>query len=157
MARTTAVPKRSGSATTSSTGTPSIVSPTARRSLRSTSATIWGSSAKRASTGRRIRLRAHHGQALARVAPAPHVAGRLAPQGVGDPADELPRAVEREPALRPRLGLARERREDLRLDLRPDPRHGAQPSGGRGLAELLGRGTPSARAISTERLDVSPR
>ena len=48
---TSSVPKRAGSATTSSTGTPSTVTPTARRSLRSSTDTIAGSASNASSTG----------------------------------------------------------------------------------------------------------
>ncbi len=46
-----AVPNCSGEATTNSSGTPSTVTPTARRSLCSTTATICGSPTNRATTG----------------------------------------------------------------------------------------------------------
>src|SRR5438034_727596 len=52
VATTNSVPKRAGSATTSSTGTPSTVTPTARRSLRSSTETIAGSASNASSTGR---------------------------------------------------------------------------------------------------------
>src|SRR5436309_15494982 len=51
VARSNSVPKRDGSATTSSTGTPSTVTPTARRGARSTTDTIAGSRPNASSTG----------------------------------------------------------------------------------------------------------
>src|SRR5436309_5462333 len=51
VARRSSVPKRAGSATTSSTGTPSTVTPTARRGSRSSTDTIAGSDSKASSTG----------------------------------------------------------------------------------------------------------
>ena len=89
VARTSAVPKRSGSATTSSTGTPSTVSPTARRSSCSITATICGSAAKRASTGagsaaaHTTASRSHESRHR-RTSPAD-----LAAERRRDPADEL--------------------------------------------------------------------
>ena len=153
VARSSAVPKRSGAATTSSTGTPSTVTPTARRSSRSITATIWGSAAKRAEQGARIRRRADHRELLARVAPAPHVARRLAAERRRDAADQLPGAVEQQPAPRPRLGLAGERLEQPRLGLRPDPGHAAQPARGRRLAQLVG----GAHAERPRQLHRAPR
>src|SRR5438045_5098540 len=50
VARRSSVPKRAGSATTSSTGTPSTVSPTQRRSARSTTVTISGDAANASMT-----------------------------------------------------------------------------------------------------------
>ena len=150
VARSNAVPNRSGSAATSSTGTPSSVNPTARRSSCSIIATICGSAANRASTADGSVDGTHDREPLARVAPPPHVAGHLAAEELRDPADELPRLVEQQPALRPRLGLARERLEDPRLVLRADPGHGPQPAGGRGGAELLG-GADAERAGDVDR------
>ena len=49
VARTSSLPNRSGGATTSSTGTPSTVTPSARSSPRSTTDTICGNVAKRSS------------------------------------------------------------------------------------------------------------
>ena len=89
--------------------------------------------------GRGIRGGADDREVLAGVAPAPHVAGHLAAEGVRDAADQLPAAVEEQAALRARLPLAGERFEQLRLALRPDPRHAAQPPGRRRLAQLAGR------------------
>ena len=89
--------------------------------------------------GRGIRRRADHGKVLAGVAPAPHVAGRLAAEGGRHASDQLPGVVEEQAPLRPRLALAGERVEQLRLALGPDPRHGPQPPGGCRLAQLAGR------------------
>ena len=63
----------------------------------------------------------------------------LAAERRRDAAHELPGAVEQQPALRARLGLAGERLEQPRLGLRPDAGHGPQPPGGRRLAQLVGR------------------
>ena len=89
--------------------------------------------------GAGIRRGADDGQPLVRVAPAPHVAGRLAVERRRDAADELQRAVEQEPAPRSRHGFAGQRLEQPRLGLRPDPRHGAQAARGGRLAQLGGR------------------
>src|SRR5690349_6123704 len=51
VARTSSVPNRPGSATTSSTGTPSTVTPYARRADRSSTETIAGSASNAFSTG----------------------------------------------------------------------------------------------------------
>src|SRR3954469_17150515 len=51
VARSNSVPKRDGSATTSSTGTPSTVTPTARRGERSSTETIVASRSNASSTG----------------------------------------------------------------------------------------------------------
>ena len=88
--------------------------------------------------GARIRRGADDRQLLAGVAPPAHIAGRLAVERGRDAPDELPGAVEQQPAPRPRLGLAGERLEQPRLGLRPDPRHGPQPARGRRLAKLVG-------------------
>ena len=88
----------------------------------------------------RIRRGADHRQPLAGVAPAPHVAGRPRRRArPRSPPTSSQRAVEQQPAPRPRLALAGERLEQLRLGLRPDARHGPQPARGRRLAKLLGR------------------
>jgi hypothetical protein len=76
---------------------------------------------------------------LAGVAPAPHVAGRLAAEGGRHASDQLPGAAQEEAALRSRLALAGERVEQLRLALGPDPWHGPQPPGRRRFAQLAGR------------------
>lgn len=108
--------------------------------------------------GRGIRRGADHREVLAGVAPAPHVAGRPAAEGVRHASDQLPRAVQQEAAPRSRLALAGECLEQLCLTLRSDPRHGPQPPGRRRrLAKLAGRAHPEARAISTERVAPSPR
>ena len=76
-------PERGG-ATTSSTGTPSTVTPTARR--RPARARRRSAAARRSApapaTGRRG---ADHGQQLARVAPAAHIAGRFPVEGAAMP------------------------------------------------------------------------
>ena len=101
--------------------------------------------------GQRGEARQHRGrigrsaddrQLLAGVAPPANVAGRLAVERGRDASHELPRAVEQEPAPRPRLALAIERLQEPRLGLRPDARHGPQPACGRRLAELVGGADP---------------
>ena len=101
-----------GSATTSSTGhaLDRHARPRAAPS-RSITATICGSAAKRASDGRRIRRGADDRQPLAGVAPAPHIAGRLAAERSRDASDELPRrgsaAARAAAAARPRVRAPR--------------------------------------------------
>ena len=107
----------------------------------------------------------------ARRAPAPGPARRRRPRAArsasrqrraspaGSPpsaaaiaADELPRPVEQQPARRPRLGLARERLEQPRLGLRPDARARSRSRPAAAASRnSSGVRTPSARAISTER------
>ncbi len=128
-----------GAATTSSTGTPSTVTPTARRSACSITATICGSAAKRSSSEDGCGRGADHGQLLARVAPAAHIAGRLPVERGRDRAHELPGAVEQQCALRSRLGLAGESLEEPRLGLRADAADGPQAAGRCRLAQLVGR------------------
>ena len=93
VARSSAVPKRSGSAATSSIGTPSTVTPTARARG---SATICGSSANRSSRRRR---RAHDGEPLGRVAPAPR---RRRPTSPSSAAAIPPASSRARPSTRPR-------------------------------------------------------
>ena len=88
--------------------------------------------------GRGIGRGADHREVLAGVAPAPHVAGRLAVERGRHAADQLPGAVQEEAALRSRLARAGERLEQLRLALGPDPRHVPQLPGRRCLAQLAG-------------------
>jgi hypothetical protein len=76
---------------------------------------------------------------LAGVAPAPHVAGRLAAEADRHAPDQLPGAVEQQAALRSRRALAGERVEQLGLALGPDPRHRPQLPRRRRLAQLAGR------------------
>jgi hypothetical protein len=80
---------------------------------------------------------AHHRKPLARVAPPARVARRRTLQRGGDAADELPRAVQQHAPRRARLDVACQRRTQARIRLRADPRHVAQPAGGRGLAQLV--------------------
>ena len=89
--------------------------------------------------GCRLRRGADHRELLGVVAPATHIAGRLAAERGRDASHELAAAREADPALRPLIGLARERVEELRLGLRPDPRHGPQPAGRRRCAQLVCR------------------
>ena len=75
---------------------------------------------------------------LAGVAPAADVARRLAAERRRDRGHELAREVQHQRPLWPRLRVAGERVEELRLELRADAGHAAQPPGGRRLAQLLG-------------------
>ena len=87
-----------------------------RRAARScsTTATIWGSAAKRASVAAGSGAAHDHRELLARVAPAPHVAGRLAVRGRPRCRATSSRArSSRSAAPRARLGLAGERLEQL--------------------------------------------
>ena len=138
MARTSAGPKASGAATSSSSGTPSTVTPTARRSSCSTSATSWELGESR-EHGLRIRGRADHRQQLAGIAPAAHVARRLAVQRCRHAADKVERLVEEQPATRTRLGLTSQPLTICASVFQPDPLHGPEPSGRRGLAQLVRR------------------
>ena len=70
---------------------------------------------------------------------------------------QLAGAASSEPARRLRLRIAGERLEQLRLDLRPDPGHRAQPPAAAASRSSSGVCTPSAREISIERRAVSPR
>ena len=132
------VPNCSGSATTSSTGTPSTVTPIARRSDRSTTETICGSDSKRSSAGPGS-PRAHDREHLVRVAPAPRVAGDLSAERLGDAAAQSERLVEEHAPARTRPIRLRQRGQQLRLGLRPDSRDALQPPGGSCLAELVHR------------------
>ena len=137
-----------GSAAMSSTATPSTVTPRARRASCSTTATIWGSAAKRASAAAgsgaaQTTASCSHESRQRRTSPAGSPS-----EGVRDARHELPGAIEQKPAPRARLGLAGERLEQSRLGLRPDPRHGLQPPGGRRLAQFLGRADAQRAARS---------
>ena len=101
-------------------------------------ATIWGSAAKRAEHAARIGA-AHttasrsHASRQRRTSPA-----ASPPSAAAIPPTSSRALVEQQPAPRPRLGLAGERLEQLRLDLRPDPGDRPQPARGGGLAQLVG-------------------
>src|SRR2546430_11862982 len=56
-------------------------------------------------------------------------------EGGGDPAHELPGAVQQQSTPRPQIGFTVEGLEQPRLGLRPDARHAAQPPGGGGLSD----------------------
>ena len=131
------MPRRAGSATTSSTGTPSTVTPSARRSPRSTTATICGRASNRSSTDR---------------SPATTTASRsdASRQRRGSPA-AIPPSASAIDSTSGRLrcssngvgaagcGSLRQRRPQLALGLGPDPRHLLQSSGLGRLAELRER------------------
>ena len=139
MHSTSAVPNRSGAATTSSTGTPSTVRPTTRRSSADSSATICGSSTKRVNTGRgsaaaHTTARCSQSSRQRRGSPAIGPA-----ECVRDRADEFAGAVDQQPLPRPRLLRAGERFEQARLRARPDAARGLQAAGERRVAELARR------------------
>src|SRR5581483_7804406 len=106
---------------------------------------------ERAQHGRGVVRRDDDGEALARVAVPARIACRRTPERCRDLLEQPPRPVDQQPALRVRLVRAVERREQLRLLLRPDARHLAQPAGRGGLAELR-RGPYSERARDLHRL-----
>ncbi len=138
VARTSAVPNRRGSATTSSTGTPSTVTPTACRSPCSTTATIWGSEPKRASTAAgsgAAQTTARRSQESRHLRTSPAASPSRA---AATPATSSRARFSSSPWRGCGLGLAAERLEQPRLGLRPDTRHGPQPARGRSLAELVG-------------------
>ena len=149
VARTSSVPNRAGSATTSSTGTPSTVTPTAR-SLRALDARRRSAAAPR--TGRAPAA------GVRRRARRPRAARDESRQRRGSPATSPPsasaispasaqRPVQRQPAPRPAAGpAASSRLDELRLGLRADPGHAAQAARrGRG-AELVGGADAERRA-----------
>jgi len=70
------------------------------------------------------------------VAPAAGIPGRDAVDRKGQGLGELPRAVEQDPASRPRLLLARERVAELRRGLRADAGNVLESTGRHGLPEL---------------------
>ena len=150
VAVSSALPACAGSGTSSSTGTPSTVTPSARRSSRSSTATICGSSAKAREHRGGVGGRADDREPLAGVAPAARVAGRLPAERRRDPERQLASGREQDAALRRRLLGRHQRGQDLRLDLRPDPGHGPQPPGRGRLAELL-RGADAERPRDLDR------
>ena len=156
VARSSAVPNRSGSAAMSSTGTPSTVSLIARRSSRSMIATICGSAAKRSSTG--------DGSATAHTtASCSHESRHRRTSPAGSPLESAAN-----PPTRPTPGRA----ADHAAVRGADPRASASSSRASVLGPTPGTSrsrppprrpgtsgvrTPSARAISTDRLAPSPR
>ena len=90
MARTSAVPNRSGSAATSSTGTPSTVTPTARRVAPLDERDDLRQRREARQHGPWIRRGADDRQPLARVTPSTYVARRLPVERGRDAPDELP-------------------------------------------------------------------
>ena len=89
-----AVPKRSGSAATSSTGTPSIVTPTARRLAAPEQRDDLRQRGKAREHGTGLRRDADHRQQLGGVAPAAHVARDRAAERLRNAADELQSAIQ---------------------------------------------------------------
>ncbi|HET7044551.1 MAG TPA: hypothetical protein VFI37_06855, partial [Gaiellaceae bacterium] len=113
------------------------MTPSARRPSRSTTATIWGNAAKRASvsSGRSAATttaRRSESPEAARVA-----GGHSAERG-GDRTDERATPIEGQPASRARHGRG-ERPPKLRLRRRADPRHPLQVAAGDRGAQLGGR------------------
>ena len=147
------MPARAGSATTSSIGTPSIVSPTARLSSRSSRHDDLRKRLEARENLFRRGARAHHGELLAEVAPAPRVAGRLPTERLRDRAHELPPAREQQAAPWPRLVLARERLEQARLGLWAHSRSLGEAARCRGVSQLVGR----AHAERARHVDHAPR
>ena len=158
--RTSSVPKPRGSGRNSVTGTPSTVTPSAERSVRSTTVTICGSrsNASRTSAGRAV------GTTTARsndeIRPAARVPGHLPAERLGDPADEISSGVQRQPAPRPiRLrvqaledpALGRRVRCPARAAARPRARSGGSPRGSRR------RGRPRCPASASARCRAGGR
>ena len=156
MARSSAVPNRSGSAATQ-LDRDALHRHAERAPLRParSAATICGSSAKRSSSRLGIRGRADHREPLARVAPAARVAGHLAAERLRDAAGQLPGARR---AWSPRggrgLALARERVEDLQPRAsarRPERRAAGRPPRPRGTPPACGRRAPARAPRSASR------
>ena len=137
---TSSVPKRAGSATTSSTGTPSTVTPTARRSLRSSTDTIAGSCLECVEHPPRPSRRGHHREVERSIGPAARVAGNLAVNSRSDLFEHLARPIQSQALRGLRLPFAFERGEEALLRLRSDPRNRCQPPFPRRHPELLGGG-----------------
>ena len=127
------MPKRDGAATTSSTGTPSTVTPTARAASRSTTETICGQLGEPVE---RVRRRRDDGEVVRDVGPAARIAGRDAVELRRERLGELARAVQEQAATRARLGLALERLAQLRGRLRPHSRNVLEPPALDRLAQL---------------------
>ena len=132
VARTSAVPNDASDATTSSTGTPSSVTPTSG----ATRATISGSSANRSRTASPSsdattteRWVEPSAQRLGSPAGTP-------PSGLCDLPDDCLRPWQEQRLRRSGCGPD-ERVEDPRLGLRPDSRRLAQAAGGGSSSELL--------------------
>jgi hypothetical protein len=71
----------------------------------------------------RLRGRDDDREPLCRIHPASRVSGRDSAQGIGDPLHERPAPVQEERTSGRELRLSLQRREQLPLRLRPDPRH----------------------------------
>ena len=100
---------------------------------------------------------ARHREPLARVAEAADVSGRHCGERGRDALEELARAVQEQPAARAGLVLAGERLEQPRLRFGPTPgTERSRPAAAASRSSSPVR-MPSAWAISTERLAVSPR
>jgi hypothetical protein len=107
--------------------------------------------------GRGIRGGADHREVLAGVAPAPHVAGRLAAEADRHAPDQLPGAVEQQAALRSAGPSRASASSSWASRLGPIPgtvRSRPAAAASRSSPAVL---TPSARAISSERAAPSPR
>ena len=124
------------------------MTPVARHSLRSTTATICGKPLEVLEQRLGIETAADDGELLVHVAPAPGIAGDLAADSSAIPSSKSrARFSSSPPRARPLLSC--ERRDQLGLRLRPDSGHACKPSLRRGLAELLG----GANAESAPDLD----
>ena len=118
--------------------TPSTVTPTARRAVRSTTATIVPSCSNASRTG-------SGGSAATTTASSKDVSAQrrgspatVPPQPLGDVLDQRPCAVDRQPA-RGSAWLGRESLEEARLGHGADAAHRAKPAGERGGPELVRR------------------
>ena len=157
VARSSAVPYRSGAVTTSSTGMPSTVSPTARRSSCSIIATICGSEANRATTAA--------GSAAAHTtASRSHESRhrRTSPAASPPSSSAIPPTSSRAwLSSSPRGGRGSSSRasasSSCASSFGPTPGTSRSRPAAAAARNSSGVCTPSARAMSTDRLAVSPR
>ena len=147
-------PNRAGAAATSSTGTPSTVTPSARSSMRSSTATIWGASPKRAcasGSADTTHSRSHRSRRR-RTSPADVPA-----DGGGDALQQLGRTVEQQP-LAGRAAPSRPSASSKRASvLGPIPGTSRSRPAAAASRNCSAVRTPSARASCTARWAVSPR
>ena len=115
------------------------MTPTARRSSRSTSATICGSSSNRRIVSRGILRGRDDRELLAAVAEAACVAGGLRAEALGDLVRQRQRPVQQQRVCRRAGQILCKRRPKLLLGLRPDSRHLAKPPLRCRLAQLVER------------------
>ncbi len=128
----------SGRGTTSSTETPSTVTPTARRVARSTIVTIVLRPANASITPAGRGRRNHDGEIEAGVRPPARIAGSRAAQPAGDLSHEVTRLVEQQPAPCP-WGPAPQALQDAGFRLRADPGHRLEPTAEGRRSEVVGR------------------